>query len=56
MPPSTDVIEVKSFLGHIGYYQRFIKNFAKISYPLDKLTCKGELTNGKQSRMKLLRD
>ncbi len=40
--PSTDVSEVKSFLGHIGYYWRFIKNFAKISYPLDKLTCKGE--------------
>lgn len=42
MPPSTDVSEVKSFLGHIGYYRRFIKNFAKVSYPLDKLTCKGE--------------
>ena len=29
MPPLTDVIEVKLFLGHIGYYWRFIKNFAK---------------------------
>lgn len=34
---------VKSFLGHIGYYRRFIKNFSQISYPLDKLTRKGEL-------------
>lgn len=25
MPPSTDVTKVKSFLGHIGYYRRFIK-------------------------------
>ena len=25
-----------------GYYKRFIKNFAKVSYPLDRLTCKGE--------------
>ena len=42
MPPSTNVTEVKSFLRHIGYYRRFIKNFAKIAYPLDKLTCKAE--------------
>ncbi len=42
MQPSTNVIKVKSFLGHIGYYRRFIKNFAKVSYPLDRLTCKGE--------------
>ena len=42
MPPLTDVSEVKSFLGHIGYYRRFIKNFAKASYPLDKLTQNGE--------------
>ena len=42
MQPSTSVTEVKSFLEHIGYYRRFIKNFAKIAYPLDKLTCKAE--------------
>ena len=42
MQPSTNVTEVKSFLGHIGYYRRFSKNFAKVSYPLDKLTCKEE--------------
>lgn len=33
---------MKSFLGQVGYYQRFIKNFAQISYPLDNLTEKGE--------------
>lgn len=42
MQPSTKVKEVKSFLGHIGYCRRFIKNFTKVSYPLDRLTCKGE--------------
>ena len=42
MPPSTNVTEVKSFLGHIGYYRCFIKNFAKVAYPLDRLTCKAE--------------
>lgn len=42
MPPSTDVIEVKSFLGHIGYCKRFVMNFAKVLYPLDRLMCKGE--------------
>ena len=42
MQPSTNVTEVNSFLGHIGYYRRFIKNFAKVSYPLDRLICKGE--------------
>ena len=42
MQPSTNVSEVKSFLGHIGYYRRFIKIFAKVSYPLDRLICKEE--------------
>ena len=37
-----DVSRVKSFLGHIGYYRRFIKNYARIALPLDKLTRKGE--------------
>ncbi|RDX85941.1 Retrovirus-related Pol polyprotein from transposon opus, partial [Mucuna pruriens] len=29
--------EVRSFLGHAGFYRRFIKNFNKIALPLSKL-------------------
>ncbi len=29
--------EVKSFLGLVGYYRRFISNFAKIAHPLNEL-------------------
>lgn len=36
-----DVTRVKSFLGHVGYYWRFIKKFAQVSHPLDMLTRKG---------------
>lgn len=42
MEAPTDITQVKSFLRHIGYYRRFIKNFARVWYPLDKLTWRGE--------------
>jgi hypothetical protein len=32
--------EVRSFLGHAGYYHRFIENFTKISSPLFQLLSK----------------
>ena len=31
-------IEVRSFLGYVGYYHRFINNFSQISAPLYALT------------------
>ena len=34
LPPPISVKGVRSFLGHAGFYQRFIKNFSKIAHPL----------------------
>ena len=31
--------QVRAFLGLVGYYIKFIKNFAKIARPLTLLTC-----------------
>ena len=35
--PSTTIKGIRSFLGHSGFYGRFIKDFSKISIPLCKL-------------------
>ncbi|GJR78228.1 reverse transcriptase domain-containing protein [Tanacetum coccineum] len=37
LPPPTNIKGVRSFLGHAGFYQRFIKDFSKIAGPLTKL-------------------
>ncbi|KAF8094680.1 hypothetical protein N665_0357s0015 [Sinapis alba] len=31
---------IRSFLGHTGFYRRFIKDFSKISKPLTQFLCK----------------
>ena len=36
----TSVTKIRSFLGLVGYYHRFIKGFSQISLPLTKLTRK----------------
>lgn len=37
LPIPTSLKEVQSFLSHVDYYSRFIKNFSKISKPLSNL-------------------
>ena len=37
LPPPINVKIVRQFLGHVGFYRRFIKNFLKIEKPLYKL-------------------
>ena len=34
MPCPKDIKDIRSFLGHAGFYRRFIKDFSKISRPL----------------------
>ena len=36
MPPTT-MKGIRSFLGHAGFFRRFIKDFSKISRPLCRL-------------------
>ena len=36
LPPPISVKGVRSFLGHVGFYRRFIKDFSKIAHPLCK--------------------
>lgn len=40
LPPPSSVREIRSFLGHAGFYRRFIKDFSSIARPLTKLLAK----------------
>ncbi|KAK0581724.1 hypothetical protein LWI29_017165 [Acer saccharum] len=40
LPPPTSVKGIRSFLGHAGFYRRFIKDFSKIAKPLCSLLMK----------------
>ena len=37
MPCPKDIKGIRSFLGHAGFYRRFMKDFSKISRPLTSL-------------------
>ena len=40
LPLPTTLRDLRSFLGHVGFYRRFIRDFAKVSKPLTTLLCK----------------
>ncbi|WVZ80487.1 hypothetical protein U9M48_027957 [Paspalum notatum var. saurae] len=40
LPPPINFKELRSFLGHAGFYRRFIKNFSFIARPLTNLLAK----------------
>ena len=40
--PPTNVTEIRSFLGLVGYYRKFVEGFSKLAAPLTKLTRKEE--------------
>ncbi|GJS92035.1 reverse transcriptase domain-containing protein [Tanacetum coccineum] len=40
LPYPTNIKDVRSFLGHVGFYRRFIKDFSMISKPMTQLLMK----------------
>ena len=40
LPLPTILQDLRSFLGHVGFYRRFIRDFTKVSKPLTTLLCK----------------
>ncbi|GJU24570.1 reverse transcriptase domain-containing protein [Tanacetum coccineum] len=43
LPHPTSVKGVRSFLGHVGFYRRFIQDFSKIAWPMTHLLEKDTL-------------
>ena len=40
LPPPKSIKDIRSFLGHAGFYRQFIKDFSKITWPLTNLLVK----------------
>ena len=53
LPSPPQKKDVRSFLGHVGYYHRFIKYFRKISPPMFLFLTKDAKNPLKQSNIKL---
>ena len=52
-PQPTTVTEVRSFLGFVSYYRRFIPNFSKVAKPLNQLLQNLEGTPSQKKRFKV---
>ena len=52
-PQPTTVTEVRSFLGFVSYYRRFIPNFSKVAKPLNKLLQNLEGTPSQKKKFKV---
>ena len=52
-PQPTTVTEVRSFLGFVSYYRRFIPNFSKVAKPLNKLLQNLEGTPSQKKKCKV---
>lgn len=49
-PTPTNPDQVRSFLGFVGYYRKFIQNFSKIARPLIDVMATGKKSRGKQQQ------
>ena len=52
-PRPNTVTEVRSFLGFVGYYKRFIPNFSKVAKPLNILLQNLEGTSNQKKKFKV---
>lgn len=56
LPPPTSVKGVRSFLGHVSFYRRFINDISKIAKPLCKLLEKDTIFNFDKQCLKVFND
>ena len=51
----TSITEIRSFLGLVSYYQRFVEGFSSLATPLTELTIKGKSTSGQKNARRVFR-